>query len=273
MSSSLTSRIWYEFDSNSLETVELSNGQAVIYSRRCPTRDSTPNEDAACIVEVAECQSVLAVADGVGGGMSGNKASRCVIEQLARACLEGTDDSRQKRAGLRCQIIDAIETANDEILSWGVGAATTMTAVELKDGNFRYFHVGDSGALITSNRGTIRFSTVGHAPVAQAVAIGMLDSKEAIGHVDQNLITNCVGCSKMRIEFGIFQPVSIRDTLIIASDGLFDNLTKQEIADFIRKGSLIEQVNRLVQAAESRMEDEAGKPDDLTVICFRKVGK
>lgn len=273
MSNSINSLVWSEFDSDMVELVDLSSGQAAIYSRRCPSRELSPNEDSACIIEVTESRSILAVADGVGGGVAGHRASKCVVEQLAKSCLEVEIDSRHGRKGLRGEVIDGIEIANGEILSWGVGSATTLTAVELHESSFRYFHVGDSGAMLTSNRGTIRFSTIGHAPVAQAVAIGMLDSEEALDHEDRNLITNCIGSSEMSIELGIFQPMSIRDTLTIASDGLFDNLTKQEIAEFIRKGDLLEQATKLVQAVESRMQSEVGKPDDLTVICYRPAGK
>ncbi len=267
------SYLWSEFDSDAVELVDFVDGQAAIYSRRCPTRQSSPNEDSVCLIEVSEGRGLIAVADGVGGGTVGNEASRCVVECLAEACFELKLNQTHISRGIRSEVIDAIEYANLEILSWGINSATTLTAIELWDDQFRYIHIGDSGALLTSNRGTIKFSTVGHAPVAQAVANGMLDSEEAFDHEDQNVITNCIGTRDMKIEVGIFQPTSERDTLVLASDGLFDNLTHQEIAELIRIGDLQEQTGLLVQTAKERMMTEAGKPDDLSVICFRNHGR
>lgn len=267
--SDLHCNVWCEYDSQEVEIVDFLGGKLAAFSSRCPTRETSPNEDSACVIEVAENRGVFAVADGVGGAARGNDASKRIIENLAEACFELELDEGHQLRGLRGEVIDAIEIANREILSWADGAGTTLTAIELDRNEFRYFHVGDSGAILTSNRGRIKFATVGHAPVAQAVAIGILDSEEALSHEDQNLITNCLGSRELKIEVGIFQPISSRDTLLIASDGLFDNLTSQEIAEIIRKGDLEEQTRQLTETALARMQSAEGKPDDLTVICWR----
>lgn len=271
-SSHLHSYVWCEFDSDEVEIIDFPGGELAFFSRRCPTRQKTTNEDSACIVEVSEECRLLAVADGVGGGAAGHEASRCAVENLAKACF-GVPSATHESQGLRGQVLDAIESANREILSWGVGSGTTLTAIELANDQFRYYHLGDSGALVTSNRGSLKFSTVGHAPVAQAVAIGMLDSEEALVHEDRNLISNCVGSREMKIELGIFRTISSRDTLLLATDGLYDNLSKLEIADLIRKGDLFEQTKRLVTTAKYRMATGHGKPDDITLICYRSKPK
>ena len=265
--------IWSEFDSETVELINLSKGHVAVYLQSCFTRGTSPNEDAACVIELDEDRVLLAVADGVGGGAAGKDAARLAVESLAEACFELELKAVHVHRGVRCEILDAIECANYEILKWGIGAATTLTAIELAGDQFRYFHVGDSGGLLTSNRGTIKFATVGHAPVAQAVAIGMLDSEEALAHSDQNVITNCIGIAEMKTEIGIFRKISRRDTLLLASDGLFDNLTSQEIAEIICKGDLVNQSEQLVVAARERMRSENGKPDDLTVICYRQTNQ
>ncbi len=62
-----------------------------------------------------------------------------------------------------------------------------------------------------------------------------------------------------------------RDTLLIATDGLFDNLHKDEIIQIIRKGPLQDSAERLRQQATRRMLDKVNpyKPDDLSFILFR----
>jgi len=106
------------------------------------------------------------------------------------------------------------------------------------------------------------------------VESGLLSESDAIHHDERNLINNCVGDKEMRIEIGPAIPMKPRDTLLLASDGLFDNMLNDEIVETIRKGRLISQTEKLVEMANRRMTRPAdkapSKPDDLTVICFRR---
>ena len=67
--------------------------------------------------------------------------------------------------------------------------------------------------------------------------------------------------------------LAARDTLVIASDGLFDNVLQDEIVEIIRKGPLGEAVAELLTLARRRMEgedaDKPSKPDDFSAILFR----
>jgi serine/threonine protein phosphatase PrpC len=272
--SEMQSRIWCEIETGLVETANFCGGQLAFFSQRCPTRTSDPNEDSACFVQVASNAGVIAVADGVGGAAAGNRASHCIVGHLATACSSALLTEKHDSRGLRAEILDAIEAGNQEILKWGIGAGTTLSAVEFIDGWIRAYHVGDSGAMLISNRGKIKFATVGHAPIAQALEIGLIDEQEALTHEDRNLITNCLGSDTMKIEIGPTIQMAARDTLLIASDGLLDNLTAEEIALPVRKGDIAIQTQRLAEMALERMatkghETNPSKPDDLTLICFR----
>ena len=269
MSPQLKSFAWCEYESEVVETMDFLGGEVAFYTSRCPSKAGSANEDAACVVRVSDSHGLIAVADGVGGNASGNEAARCVIECL---CKEAGIDPEHAARGLRSGVMDAIEHANREILSWGIGAATTLTVIELFDGEFRHFHVGDTGALVTSNRGNIKFATVGHAPIAQALEIGLLDEAEAMAHEDKNVITNCVGSLELRVEIGTFQNLAVRDTLLLASDGVLDNVSKEQVVRTICKGHLGVQVSRLVELANKGMS-VYGKEDDLTLICWRPKRK
>ena len=248
----IRSQAWFEVESGQVESIEFCGGIVTSFSQRCPTRDATPNEDASCFVEVTPALGLVAVADGVGGAASGNKASRVAIERLIESCQNSKDGSERESRGLRSEILDAIEQTNHDILSWGSGAGTTLTAVEICEGWVRAFHIGDSNALLISNRGNIKFATVGHAPVAQAVEIGLLDENLAMIHEDRNLITNCLGSNEMKIEIGSGVKMAARDTLLVASDGLFDNLNSQEVVSIIRSGNLIAKTRELADLAIQR---------------------
>ena len=49
-----------------------------------------------------------------------------------------------------------------------------------------------------------------------------------------------------------------RDTLVLASDGLFDNLLPSEIVEFVRSGPLDQAVSDLAEEAQRRMTSQLG---------------
>ena len=63
------------------------------------------------------------------------------------------------------------------------------------------------------------------------------------------------------------------DTLLVATDGVFDNLQLDEIVQLVRKGPLPAQTESLRQLAWERMTAETpntpSKPDDCSAITFR----
>ncbi len=268
------SRIWTGSKTGVVQTMTFCSGEIAVCSQRSPARHSSPNEDSACMVQLDERYGLLAVADGIGGSVNGDLASQSIVQHLANVTRGVQDIDRLPARGLRAEILDAIESANAEILSWKKGAGTTLVAAEFANNQFRTYHAGDSDAILFSNRGRIKFATVGHSPVAQAVDIGMLDEQEALTHEDRNLINNCLGYNDMKIEIGPAVNIARRDTLLLASDGLLDNLSREQIAETIRRGDLQEQAQELVRLSTERMNDpsqQPSKPDDLTLICFRRT--
>lgn len=263
----MTIRTWFSEIASDVEQSTFCGGAVVGCSIRSPDKQ-TPNEDAAALIQLSPTHGVLAVADGIGGQNAGDRAARATIDAIVEHCERANPGER-----LRMHLLDAIESANRKILSWKLGAGATLVVAEYRAGEVRIIHVGDAGALICSNRGNIKFMAVAHAPIAMAVEIGVLNEEEALVHEDRNIISNCVGAEEMKIEIGPRLPMAKRDTLVLASDGLFDNLTSEEIALMIRTGELKKQVTRLTETARFRMLDDSeviGKPDDLTILCFQQ---
>lgn len=245
----------------------LSRGTAAVFSRRNHLKEG-PNEDAAAILAVSEGTSVLAVADGVGGMRGGAKASETAIEELTRSIreCEGTD-------GLREAVLKSFDSANRAILDSGLGSGTTIAVALVEDDAVRFFHVGDSMIVLMGQRGRMRYQTMMHSPVGYAVESGLLDEEDAMHHEDRHLISNIVGSEDMAVEMGPSIRLRPYDTLLLASDGLFDNLHVDEIVERARKGPLPRVMQRLAEDSLRRMVDpEPGrpsKPDDLTVVAFR----
>ena len=128
--------------------------------------------------------------------------------------------------------------------------------------------------LVVGARGKVKLQTVSHSPVGMAVESGWLDEVEAMHHDERHIVSNVLGSTTMRIEIGPPLMLAPRDTVLLASDGLCDNLCIREIVGLIRKGRLLASTGDLVRAAHERMIDpQPGtphKPDDLTVITYRR---
>lgn len=250
------------------ELLEFNFGQIAAFSNKSPARE-TSNEDCVALFQIDRHTAVFMVADGLGGLPEGNTASRLAIHAMKDALADSDDIS-----SLREAILDGFEKANQLILKKATGAATTLAVVEYQNNQIRTYHVGDSMILLTGQRGKLKLQTVSHSPVGYAVESGLLDEDEAIHHEERHLVSNVVGSDEMRIEIGPTLQLSRFDTLVMATDGLFDNLYIDEIVEYTRKGKLAKAASRLVDEATSRMtdptDDHPSHADDLSFILFRK---
>ncbi len=248
----------------------LGDYTAAIYSSRAPHGEA-PNEDAAAAFRLSTGGILLLVADGMGGMPRGEQASALLVDAIHSA-MTGMD-----AASVRAGLIDAIDVASEKIKALGVGAGSTLVAVELNDGILRSCHVGDSMILVVGQRGRIKLQTVSHSPVGYAVEAGLLNEDDALHHDDRNVVSNMVGFADMRIEIGPAVALAPHDTVLLASDGLFDNLYIEEIVACIRCGDLKEAMNELLTACRRRMKrpgnGQPSKPDDLTFILLRRDGR
>ena len=89
-------------------------------------------------------------------------------------------------------------------------------------------------------------------------------------HEDRHLVLNALGAEGARIEIGAPVRLRQRDTVLIASDGLSDNLVTEQTVELLRAGPLEVGVAAVAAACADRMAPESGgHPDDLTLLTFR----
>ncbi len=261
--------IFFQTAMSRAERHEIACGEAVVFSDRAPGKESA-NEDAAALVSLDGRGAVLVVADGMGGMPAGEQAAGLAVRRMI-ASLEQHDANEPS---LRGAILNGIEDANRAICELGVGAGSTITVVEVQEHTVRPYHVGDSMILVVGQRGKLKLQTVSHSPVGYAVESGVLDEVEAMHHEDRHLVSNMLGTPNMRIEIGAVLELGRFDTLLLATDGLFDNLHTHEVVDGVRKGPLDAVAQRMIDRCRRRMQQpEPGlpsKPDDLTFIAFRR---
>jgi serine/threonine protein phosphatase PrpC len=259
-------------------TIEIAGGMAAVFSTRSPQK-STANEDVAAVFPCGPQHGVLAVADGLGGHAGGERASRLSVDTIQEKIHEALRLSADPDSEpLRPAILDGIEAANAAVRALGTGAATTLSLVEIQGRVVRTYQVGDSAILLAGQRGKLKYQTIAHSPIGYAVEAGLIAEEEAIHHAERHMISNVIGSEQMRVEMGPMIRMAARDTLVLASDGLLDNLLPSEIVEVVRTGRLDLAVGELAAVAQARMNATAkmaamtpSKPDDLTIIAFRPL--
>ena len=213
---------------------------------------------------------VLVIADGAGGLPAGKRASMTAVSSL----VEALSVAMSETVVLRTAILDGIEAANEAVMRLANGSATTLTVVTIEGRVARSYQIGDSEALVVGQRGLIKLQTTAHSPTGFAVEAGFLDQRDALHHEDRHLVSNFIGTVDMRIDVGSAVELRDRDTVVLASDGLTDNVHIHEITELVRKGPLADAIRTMTSLARRRMTVETmhqpSKPDDLSVILFRK---
>ena len=250
----------------------VAGGQAIAYTCRDPYKESE-NEDTVAILPYGPAAAILVVADGAGGMPAGKRASLTAVNTLAESLQVAMD----KTTLLRTAILNGIEAANAAVLGLANGSATTMTVVTIEGRLARTYQIGDSEAIVVGQRGLVKLQTTAHSPTGFAVQAGFLDEREALHHEERHLVSNFIGTTDMQIDVGASIELDLRDTVLVASDGLMDNVHVDEIIEFVRKGPLPDATRAIVDVANRRMTSavsgEPSKPDDLSVILFRKPGQ
>lgn len=247
----------------------VGGGEMIAFTCRSPDKE-TENEDTVAVIPFGPEAAILVVADGAGGLPAGKRASRTAVLSLIASMQLALENTML----LRNAILNGIEAANEAVLALANGSATTLTVVTIEGRSARAYQIGDSEALIVGQRGRIKLQTTPHSPTGLAVEAGFLDEREALHHEERHLVSNLLGTSDMRIDIGATLDLQPRDTIILASDGLTDNLHLDEIVERVRKGPLDEAADDVIGLAVERMSQRTDgaphKPDDLSLILYRK---
>lgn len=258
------SRLFSETDFEAPYTGGFLHGHVVCFTHHSPEKEQ--NEDALAILPLTPHSGLLVVADGLGGQPRGDLASRTVVDTI-------TEVMAADHGTLREAILHGIDQANRRIIEGGYGGASTLAVLEIEDRHIRPYHIGDAFVLVSGQRGRVKFQNIAHSPMGYAVESGLMDEIDAVHHDERNLVSNVVGSPEMYIDIGPRIELALRDTVLIASDGLSDNLYVEEIIEAIRMGPLESAATRLMNKALDRMTNQDGElpshADDLSFCLFR----
>lgn len=197
-------------------------------------------------------QVTLMVADGMGGHIAGEVASRLAVNAAASSSLPPADRVAAGNRAIREEVGRQPELE---------GMGTTMTMVELlPDATAHFAHVGDSRAYLL--RGDeLSQVTDDHTVMAEYVSAGKLTAAEAAQHPQRHMITRCLGLTRFVNVDEMVIELEEGDRVLLCSDGLNSMLSEDEIREGLTDTSVEEAAWRLVE-----MANKAGGQDNITVI-------
>lgn len=224
-----------------------------------PGRVRSLNQDAYFFGRVGPHGYLGAVADGMGGHISGELASRRAVEVLVATLV-------RSRAQAPVALARAAQAANVEVYNHALehpehrGMGTTLTAVLIDDQVGLVGHVGDSRAYLLRDGQLVRL-TDDHSWVADRVRQGLLSEDEASQHRYRNVITNAIGATpRFKLDIMHFE-VRAGDRVLIVSDGVSMLLSEALMEQVVAGCAPDEAVRRLLREANDR-----GSPDNVTAV-------
>ena len=233
------------------------------------------NEDA---IFMDDSTQLYVVADGMGGHLAGEVASKLAVETL-RDCvstnssnclpkLEEFDQTLSKEAN---QLLSGISLSNQVVKreaandSSRKGMGTTVSAVYFTDDTIIAANVGDSPIYLIRNR-TIELLSVLHTLLDEKIEISP-EYTERFGNNLGHILTRAIGVRES-VQADIHEIQCFKeDVLVISSDGLSDKATPDEILKLVNRNDPDQACRNLINLANDR-----GGDDNISVIIIKVRG-
>jgi len=247
--------------------------------RTDPGLRRTSNEDSYCTRPEL---GLYIVADGMGGHVAGEVASRVAVETIQNFISEtaGADKNRTWPFPFEPEISlegnrlkAAFKLANRQIANAMAdsadlrGMATTASAVLVGKNSACVGHVGDS-RVYGLRDGTLRQITDDHSWVEEQVRAGTMSASAARQHPWRNVVTRALsGGNDPEIDTVELSP-AMGERFLLCSDGLSGVVPNDTIARILSTTNGLEAMcEQLIAAA-----NEGGGPDNITVLVLEVAG-
>jgi serine/threonine protein phosphatase PrpC len=218
--------------------------------------------------------TLFMVADGMGGAAAGEIASQMATDIVLRELRDNwlSADRPSPELFARC-LKRATQSANQQIHSYATshqeyrGMGTTATIAGFLDGVLYLCQVGDSRGYLYRN-GTVKQITKDQSLMQKLIEAGELTEEEAAQSERRNIILQALGPeATIKVDL-TYQPISRGDILLLCSDGLSGQITKDDIKNVLGdEKDLVVACKKLIDIA-----NENGGPDNITVILSRFEG-
>ena len=209
------------------------------------------NEDSFLVMSE---QRLYCVADGMGGHLHGEIASKIAIDELAEFFrLTSADrdvtwpfkmdknrnyDENRLATGIKLANARIYEAASGDPNYRGMG--TTIATVHFADTSVYVGHVGDS-RVYRFRAGGLELVTEDHSLLNDYLKAKKLSREEIEAFPHKNVIVRALGMKDtVQVDIGRFEPQD-GDVFLLCSDGLSGMVSDEEMAQVLRETSEVEE--------------------------------
>lgn len=193
------------------------------------------------------------VADGIGGQPDGDLASELAVREIARYLLKDLGDGKPENIKelLRGAFRQAHETIyrHDEIFQTEFRMGTTASAAVIHNGKVYYASLGDTEIFVVKKNGSV-------VPLAGFDREGVSTVTKYLGIVEKPFEPT-VG--EYTLEEG--------DVVVVCSDGLTDNLSREEIGKIIAS---VRDLDAIKEELMKRATANQKKPDNVSFVLMNR---
>ncbi len=223
---------------------------------------------------VNEDFGLFIAADGVGGQNAGEIASRLAVETISSFLIEKCESGNLSGNYIFKCINSAVNEANARILEKSMEKpeyfkmATTAVIVMLRGEKAYIGNIGDSRAYLIRNGRIIRI-TEDHTMANQLIREGRLTEEEVEFLAQKQLalnmfctITRALGDENGAEADNFFIEIQKNDIFLLCSDGLYGEVSDDDIADTIINA---ESIQRACEQLAEKANENGGR-DNITAI-------
>jgi protein phosphatase len=179
---------------------------------------------------------ILSVADGAGGHLHGEEASREALRLSFAESLRSNIINGGDKENFLFNLRKSIQTTNHSIMglreSKRSDLATTLTMALVVGNNVFVAHCGDSRMYMLKGS-DLSLVTEDHKYVIDLVKAGVMSIDEAKVSPQRNILTSALGMKNPRIDFKHLS-LDGDETLLLCSDGLTDLVDDAEIKAYLQ---------------------------------------
>ena len=224
------------------------------------------NEDQACALINASGNVLLVVCDGMGGQSKGDLASSLAINTVISSFK--SRKGFMNRYFAKFWVGNVIREANKCVYEQSKsnpsyeGMGTTLTLLLIIKDTAILGHVGDSRCYFLRNREFEQMSE-DQTYVGYLLRTKQITEEEALIHPKRHVLMNALGVyPSASIDIKSFPYMG--ETVLLCSDGLYNNVPKNDIASVLKSEDSVEQkVNELIAIGNKN-----GGSDNIAVVIW-----
>lgn len=175
-----------------------------------------------------ETIGIFVVADGMGGGVNGQEASRLAVSAFIESVYPRLMTEDLHSVAVKALLVEGIRVANEAVyrrskqVSFGKSMGTTFVAVVSVGAEAYIASIGDSRVYLYHPEVGLRQLTHDHSYVADLLANGLIEPMDVYTHPKRNVIYRSLGEAEIKIDEPLYLQLLDGDILLLCSDGLWE---------------------------------------------------